>query len=101
MTAATTTEETAPIRGLVAHNQRIADRRKLAVGRAILAAGAPITGTAVLGATRACGVPAESSMYPNTLRQFGFLAQVSGKPTRWTLTPAGLAFVEARKEVLL
>ncbi len=101
MTTRTTTDETAAIAGLAAAGQRVVERRKLAVGRAILAAGCPITGTAVMGATRASGVPVASPFYPNTLRQFGFLARVPGVPVRWTLTAAGVAFVEERKEVVL
>ncbi len=76
------------------YGQQISARRKLAIGMVILTEG-PITGTRMIAITRAEGVPVESSTYPNTLRQFGFLVQVPGKPIRWKLSPAGEAWVKA------
>jgi hypothetical protein len=82
------------IEGIRGYAARSAAKRKLAVGRAILDEG-PVTGTRILAATRACGVPSESAAYPNTLRQVGFLAQVPGRPIRWRLTEKGEAWTRA------
>ncbi len=77
------------------YNERVAARRKLAIGLEILEHG-PITGTRMLGITREIGLPASSAGYPNTLRQFGFLEQVPGRPVRWKVSAKGEAWVRAQ-----
>ena len=85
------------IPGLASYAERVVAKRKLAIGKEILALG-PITGTRMLAITRETGVPAESPGYPNTLRQKGFLDQVPGSPIRWKLSVDGEAWVRARLE---
>jgi hypothetical protein len=94
MTAATTTEETAPIRGMVAAADRQAQRRKLTVGKAILVEG-PVSLNRITALCRLAGVPIEGPTWPTTVVRVGFLVAVGGAPRRWTLTEKGRAWVEA------
>lgn len=94
MTARKLTEETAPIRGLVAAAASVVERRKLAVGKAILAEGA-LSLARITVLCREAGVPIEGPTWPTTVTRVGFLVAVDGWPRRWKLGPKGEAWVLA------
>lgn len=84
-----------PPRTQTAQEQAVTDRRKLAIGRAILAHG-PQSAAQIGRLCEALGLPvAVPDQYVRTLR--AFIDPLYLKPVRWDLTPAGRAWVLERE----